>query len=328
MSNLIYDPKFGKWLKKNNYIIVVNENNKKSKHYMKKFGNNETIKTLPLVSSSSIKKTRLTTPNIYVLKKGRYHVVHKQLTTPVRRLNRLYRDFKKLQTIFSLGFGREFSTNDLIIDNSKGKNSFDKIPKSIYKSKGGNVFDFVSSPYAGNKVNWRPPRPFGPRDQAMIKYNNFGQFKPQPKKTWKPLKSKEIQVSNCFDINKGKVSIKHALGYGPNNVAYRKPFLLYKGNGSNTINFSTNKTYLPSKKIYKVQKNNNSNGWLSGNEVKRLKNLYGNHNLLQFDSDVYGTGARKIAQPLKLYNEQQKSKTVGEGDTLIISDKGVTVKKR
>jgi hypothetical protein len=352
----IKDIIFGQWLKKNKYIILVDETNKDSKKMMDMFSD-DTLLSLPIVSKKKLKNIRnLKAPNIFKLTNKRYEIVNSHLSTPNRRLNKLYKEYIKMASFFgnikmplknwnvftkTLGNNRAGnavpckdnnwmmntygSATDADFYNKRGKDGFDQLPKSIKTNKGPN-------PYSGKKSSWRPPRPNGPRDQALMKGLNFGMYINQPPlftphqlKNWNPGKTgranKSLNLPGCNPY----YSFGSKLMSGPNNVGFKNPMLMYKGAGGNTVNWATKKQFLPpyiDKKITKVQKNNNPTGWLS----------------------KHGT-----VQPLKLYNSQKKNrkfetissinprnylggygkkKTVDEGDTIVICKKGVIIKKR
>lgn len=206
---------------------------------------------------------------------------------------------------FPLNFGSYIAPNmKKSYYDTNGKNGFDKVPKSIYDS--GNVPLYNMSPYDGVPVGGSLPRPYGPRDNAMIKgypgrplYSSFGpyinqayrpienfgpyinqayksnefgtafvdskpSFKPDYKRTYKPV----FQTPANEDLYLPGWNPYEKNSFGPNNVAYRNPFLMYENPGGNTINFLTGKNYLPpcnSSKgnVRKVQKNNNPTGFLA-----------------------------------------------------------------
>lgn len=384
----IKDTNFGQWLKKNKYIIVVDETSKESKKMMNRFGDNATLISLPIVSKNKLKNVKnIKTPNVFKLNnKGRYEMVNGHLSTPNRRLNKLYKEYTSMASFFgnikmplknwndfskTLGNNRAGNAipckdNDWLFVNfgsatdasfytKRGKNGFDQLPKSIYTKKGNN-------PYGGKKAGWRPPRPNGPRDQELMKGLNFGMmlnhpplFRPHQVKNWNPGKTtyanKSLYLPGCGPYQKkrnskfGQYKDLYTIS-GPNDVAYRKAFLMYKGAGSNTVNWSTKKQFLPpytaGKKITRVQKNNNPTGWLS------------RHGTIYTVDNIIGSGPRRINQPEKLHKSQSKDKrtpklteetglnprsylggygrkknkkTLNEGDTIIISKKGVKIKK-
>jgi len=392
---IVDDPDFALWLKKNNFIITIDENNKNIKKFMNKFGSIHTIHNLPIVSKHKIKQN-LKTPNLLHLQKGKFQEMYPDLKSTKRKINRLLKIYLASSkfgitptplpnwagnAIGCNKFGYLQPSSKISYMNHRGSNGFENVPKGIYKSEGGNVYDYTYSPYAGNKINWRPPRPNGPRDQATMKdypniktsFGNVGfvgqtsQFRPHIVRNWNP--GYTTYANDSLYINKPtnlktikSINQKKALqsNYGPLKGApnnYRTPFLMYPGSGSNTIDLATKKNFLPpcnTPNNMKVKQNNNPTGWLSSNAVKPLnmKSSYGiPFNTQYIDGPVTGTGVTRIGQPLKLYKSQQenksgvypeyldtsrafrggygkKKKKIGEGDTVIISKKGVTVKKR
>lgn len=139
-----------------------------------------------------------------------------------------------------------------------------------------------------------------------------------------PYPQSKVNPLNFGSFGNGRASGLVAME-GPNNVAYRPPFNVYLGAGSNTVNWTTNKTFLPSnKEILKVQKTtNNPTGWLSN--TKGIKSTssgfntartYTNKGLkfgepeferLKYTRDNMQQGAKILFQPMPPYMQSEVS---------------------
>ena len=207
-------------------------------------------------------------------------------------------------------------------------------------------------------------------------YNNFGryfgtemdrsQFRPHAIRSWKPnynswanndlyLKSwnpyqKQRRLTRKQKQFKGAANAidraytlnganQFGLNSGPNNVAYRKPFMMYpKGEiGGNTINWTTRRNYLPPchnprVKRLKVATNNNPTGYLANKNVtpvsglgfgmkQWIENPYNENQMkpwvardktaerpyptqLISTNDAATSGYTRLGQPLSLYSYQ------------------------
>lgn len=238
-----------------------------------------------------------------------------------------------------------------------GRNGFQNLPKSIYDS--GNVPLFNRSPYGGAPVGGALPRPYGPRDNALIKgypampvrmssfgpymvnsydskfgsgpfispkahdYYNFGmapvdrksEFRPHANRNWKPIyqsyANSELYLpgQNPYSTSKASkktvkavraISRRNNLSFGPNNVGYRNPILMYDNPGGNTYNFLTGRNYYQpcnpkdNNKPLKVKKNNNPTGYLA--KAKLYRPGFGGDNPYPLRPVVRGSLTEELPQ--------------------------------
>lgn len=251
--------------------------------------------------------------------------------------------------------------NSNMLYNERGQDGFEGVPRSIYGS--GNVFLHDYTQASGTPLP-RPYGPRDQAHlRGMPKPNRFGsEFIPHPTRTYKPayvtyandsLYLPEFQPSQqeneVVKETVAKINQKRMLGYGrkrrttvrrktmkrnrfgmlpleygPNNVGYENPFLMYDGAGGNTLNYLTGKNYLPpctDRTFNKVQKNNNPTGYLASFGL----NKFGSENnwstpsgpwvmkdnlrpqttsIINPSAGVTSAGPTRIAQPLTLYAYQ------------------------
>ncbi len=78
----------------------------------------------------------------------------------------------------SFGRGDIVDTSRDSYYNTRGRNGFQNVPRSIYDFDGGNVFTKSYSPYTGARISGILPRPYGNRDNASLKgYSNGRRMK-------------------------------------------------------------------------------------------------------------------------------------------------------
>jgi hypothetical protein len=221
----IYDQQFGKWLKTNKYIIVVREKEKRSKNFLSKFGDNGSLISLPIMSYSKLKfKPKLSTPNVFKLSDNRYNLVHPKLKTCGGRLNRVYREYTTLKTMF--GNPSRVSSNP--------QQNWGKFSESAGNNRAGNAIPCKESAEWINKIPANSK--FGFISTNMETYNKRGKtgFDKVPKGIY------TYQGGPVFDHSQSPYTGAKVGGilprpYGPRDQAALKGFPNAKFGNSNLV---------------------------------------------------------------------------------------------
>jgi len=255
--------------------------------YSASAGNNRAGNAIPCKESSDWLYNRRMSPNFPIRRPSQNRYGQRVPQRPIRLLNGISQDYY----------------------DHRGRTGFANLPSSIYKPDGGNVFYYNYSPYDARTPDLGRsgilPRPFGPRDTAMIKGypssprspprgggNRYGKAgcTPRPGVILPCIEAFRNEYGyrnfSVDDLQDSEEDFQHDFGYetspsmmGPNLVGYENPYLMYPGAGANTVNFLTGSNYYSpchsTPHPLKVRPNNNPTGFLSGSDVVPVSGLPG-----------------------------------------------------
>lgn len=218
--------------------------------------------------------------------------------------------------------------------NKRGKNGFNKVPKSIYMKKGGQVFNYSYSPYTGARMSGTLPRPYGPRDNAALKgypnspllkrninpdkyykkyANHFGPFVNQGYESgFGPFVNQAYNVSKeefldyspfinqPIETNFGKTA--NIIGYRNANPLFRQHYERNWKPGYNS--YANESLYTPTWNPYQNRKNTPEQNKISKNAkaIRRKENIQTGMNFGQIPGYKY-TGPNLVAyeNPMLVY---------------------------
>jgi hypothetical protein len=155
---------------------------------------------------------------------------------------------------------------------SRGNDGFDKVPNSIYSNDGTQVFTKNFSPYAGAPTSGILPRPYGPRDMAVLKglpyavkdsteMNAFGRhsfgpfinqaYNARNQENFGPFINQAYNARSSFGNNQ----LANEIGFVNESRNQFRPSQIMTRKGVNT-NIPTSGLYMPGYSPFNVVSNN------------------------------------------------------------------------